>query len=71
MITAEEFKEPWLYRVFFREDLPIMAVLMGGIAQYEKEIILTEAQYETFRKDRDAARIYATSIVKGTTTSPG
>jgi|HubBroStandDraft_5_1064220.scaffolds.fasta_scaffold579315_1 hypothetical protein len=50
MITAEEFNEPWLYRVFFREGLPVMAVLMGGIAQYEKEVVLTEAQYETFQK---------------------
>lgn len=70
-MIAEEFNEPWFYRVFFREDLPVMAVLMGGVAQYEKEIVLTEAQYETFRKDRDAARIYAKSIVKEATTNRG
>jgi hypothetical protein len=65
MTVLAEFNEPWLYRVFFREGLPIMAVLMGGMAQYEKEIILTEAQYEKFRVDRNAARIFATAILKG------
>ena len=65
MMAKEEFNEPWLYRVFVREGAPIMAVLVGRAAQYEKEILLTDAQYEAFLTDRNAARSYAEAVSKG------
>lgn len=64
MKTRKEFNEPWLYRVFFREGQPIMAVLMGGSAQYEKEIFLDLTQYESFSKNRQLAKEFANSILK-------
>jgi hypothetical protein len=38
---------------------------MGSAAQYEKEVVLTDVQYEVFRRDRHAARSYADAVLEG------
>ncbi len=62
MDAKEEFMEPWVYRVFFKDNKPVMGVLAGGVGLYEKQITLSMEQYEIFRKNRQIAKDFAKKI---------